>query len=273
MTLVLAFACLRVIAADKTACSSALSADPDTYLCPDRGFTLMLPQTVAPKTVQFLVEHRGHSPAFSNPLRDGLGFDNGALKIGLGLRYAPLDRMDAGVRRVNNGLDRFDTYEFDARYRFLFESSHFIDAAVGGGLTLFTQDTYGTASGFIASAVGGKTVTDRLYCATGLLYHSNSTYTTKTTADPDWSLAIPFLLSFRTVAGLSLLTEWYIPAAGYSAGKPIYTVGFKFATWRHSFSLLLTNTQYTTIDGVVCGSVRLNNPVLGLMIIRRFGGT
>jgi hypothetical protein len=272
MALVLAFACLCMIAADETACSSALSADPDTYLCPDRGFTLMLPRTVAPKAVQFLVEHRGHSPAFTNPLRDGLGFDNGALKIGLGLRYAPLDRMDAGVRRVNNGLDRFDTYEFDARYRFLDESSHIIDAAVDAGITLFTQDTYGIASGFIASAVSGKSITDRLYCATGLLYHSNSTYTTKTTADPDWSLAIPLLFSFRAVAGLSLLTEWYFPTAGYSAGNPGYACGFKYATWRHSFSLLLTNTQYTTMDGVVCGSGRLNNPVLGFMIVRKFGG-
>lgn len=270
LLLVVTFTCAAIFASDDTCCTS-LSADPSTYLCPDRGFSLLLPNVIAPKSFLFLVEHRGHSPAFANPLRDGFGFDNGALKIGLGLRYSPADNLDAGVRRVNNGLDLFDTYEFDARYRVLNESNRFLDAAIDAGLSLFTQDVDGIASGFFVHMGIGKSVMDRVYCATGGLYHSNSTFFAKTTADIDWSLSVPAFFSLRTIAGLFFLTEWNFPIAGYSAGYPGYGVGVKYATWRHSFSLLLANTSYTTMDGVAAGSDRLNNPVLGFIIVRKFG--
>jgi hypothetical protein len=268
----LSCACFPAVAAGDPGCCAALSADPDSRLCPDRGFSLLLPQPLGPKTFLFLVEHRGNSPAFSSPFRDGLGLDNGALKIGLGLRYSPIDNLDAGIRRVNNGLDLFDTYEFDARYRFLDESSQGLDAAIDAGISLFTQDTHGIASGMFAACIAGRSFPGRLYIASGAQYHSNSTFSEKTTDAIDWSLAIPLLFSFRASTGLSLLTEWFVPAAGYSAGNPGYAFGFKYATWRHNFSLLLSNSQYTTTDGTVSGSNRLNDPVLGFMIVRKFGG-
>jgi hypothetical protein len=231
-----------------------------------------LPRPLSPKSFLFTVEHRGQSPAFDHPFRDGLGFDNGSLKIGLGLRYSPFKNLDAGLRRVNNGMDPFDTYEIDARYCFAEESRRYFDAAIRAGTTLFYQDTSGFASGYFASLAAGRSVGDRVYAATGILYHSNSTYFTKTVSDKDWTLCLPFSLSIRVHKGFSLLAEVFAPLTGYSAGKPAYAYGFKYATWRHSFSVLLTNTQYTTMDGVVSGSGRLNQPVLGFMITRKIGG-
>ncbi|MBN1129170.1 MAG: hypothetical protein JXA71_09295 [Chitinispirillaceae bacterium] len=254
------------------ACSPALSADPETFLCPDRGFSLLLPRTPAPKSLLFVVEHRANSPAFANPLRDALGLDNGSLKIGLGLRYAPFERLDIGVRRINNGLDLFDTYEFDGRYCPFRETAQGIDAAIDAGFSLFAQEVHGMASGVFASVVAGRHFFNRVYGAGGAQYHSNSTWLSKKTSDTDWGLCIPLGFHVRVIGGLTLLTEWFFPAAGYSAGRPGYAAGFTFATWRHRFSLLLTNTPYTTADGTVSGSGRMNDPVLGFMIVRQFGG-
>jgi hypothetical protein len=153
----------------------------------------------------------------------------------------------------------------------LHESAAFLDLAIDAGFTLFDQAPHGVASGVFAAPLLGKSFIDRVYCAGGVLYHSNSTFSIKTTKDSDESLCLPLLISVRAVAGLSVLTEWYFPMAGYSAGSPAYAFGFKYATWRHSFSLLLTNSQYTTVDGTVSGSDRMNNPVLGLEIVRKFG--
>jgi hypothetical protein len=261
-----------LFASEAPTCCSALSEDPDAILCPDRAFALFYPRPLSPRSVLFTVEHRGRSPAFDHPLRDGLGLDNGSLKIGLGLRYSPIANVDAGIRRVNNALDLFDTYEFDLRYCLLDEAGQGFDAALGTGVSLFYQDIDGIASGYFGTVLLGRSIAGRLYLSTGALYHSNSTYSAKTLDDIDWSLCVPASVSLRVVKGLSLLAESFIPAGGYSAGKPGYACGFKYATWRHGFSLLITNSQYTTIDGMVSGSDRLNNPVIGLMITRKFGG-
>jgi hypothetical protein len=255
-----------------TACCKALSADPETYLCPDRAFALMFPRPVPEHSVLFTVEHRGRSPAFKYPMRDGLGYDNGSLKIGLGLRYSPLSKFDVGVRRVNNGLDQFDTYEFDGRVILLDEQRRNIDAALGAGVSLFYQDKDGIASGYFTTILIGRSIGERVYVSAGALYHSNSTFSTKTTDDINASLCIPVSISARIISGFSIINEWFLPEYGFSGGTPAWAFGFKYATWKHSFSLLLTNTQYTTMDGVVCGSDRLNNPVLGFMIVRKFGG-
>jgi hypothetical protein len=261
-----------VSAADAPACCKALSEDPDALTCPERAFALFLPRPVSPKSLLFIVDHRAQSAAFDSPLRDGLGLDNGSLKIGLELRYSPFKNLDAGLRRVNNAADPFDTYEFDARFCILEESNSGLDAAVRGGVTLFYQDTSGTASGYFGSLSAGRSIGNRIYVTAGVLYHSNSTNFSKTVADKDWTLCAPFALSIRMAGGFFVLAEGFAPLQGYNAGKPGYAYGFKYATFRHSFSAFLTNTQYSTADGVATGSDRLDKPVLGFMITRKFGG-
>jgi hypothetical protein len=59
--------------------------------------------------------------------------DAGGLKIGLALRYGILDDLEVGVQRVSNGVDIFDTCQFDAKYRALHADRFFVDVAVRAG--------------------------------------------------------------------------------------------------------------------------------------------
>jgi hypothetical protein len=260
-------------AAAPPACCQALSVDPDDHVCPDRAFALFLPRAIEPRSFLLTIEHRTSAPAFDHPFRDFLGFDNGGLKIGLGFRYSPLNNLDVGLRRFNNVYEPWDTYEFDGRYQLLKEKRHFVDGAVMAGVTWFYQYTAQDASGFYASALLGRSVWDHAYLSSGLMFHTKSTYMTKTVAAKSASVAVPVALIVPTPIGLGLVGETFIPLSGYySAGKPSWTAGLKYATYHHTFSLLFTTTQYTSFDGAVTGSDRSNKPGAGFMITRKFGG-
>jgi len=253
-------------------CCKALSADAESHVCPDRVFALFLPQVIPLKSLLLTIEHRGSSPAFDHPFRDFLGLDNGGLKIGLGLRYSPLEHLDVGFRRANNVYELWDTYEFDGRYQFLEETAQVVDAAVITGFTWFYQYNAPDASGLYLCGIFGKSFLDQFYASTGIMVHSYSTYMYKDSTADASSIAIPLSFTFSTQVGLSLNGEMFIPAAGYSAGKAGYAAGVKYATWHHSFSLLFSNTPYTTFDGVVTGSHKWDKPILAFLITRRFGG-
>jgi hypothetical protein len=258
-------------AVDTPACCRALSEDPDAYSCSDRALALFYPLTIAPKSWLFSIEHRGASPAFDHPFRDGFGFDNGGLKIDIGFRFAPIRSLDMGIRRSGNGLDPFDTYEFDVRYRLTDERKHYADLAIDGGATVFYPTVGSVSSGCFGQLLAGRSIGGRLYCSAGASFHSKSTYLTKTALDKTWTLCVPAGLTFRFSKKFSMLGELFEPVAGYGAGSPGYAWGFKDVTWRHTFSLFLTNTQYSTIDGAVAGAKRVDKPVFGFLITRRIG--
>jgi hypothetical protein len=258
---------------ESPACCRALSADPDAHTCPDRAFALFLPRTIEPHSFLLTIEHRTSAPAFDHPFRDFLGFDNGGLKIGLGFRWSPVNNFDVGLRRFNNVFEPWDTYEFDGRYQLLKERDHLIDGAIIGGATWFYQYTGQDASGFYGAALAGRSFWDQSYLSAGIMFHTKSTYMTKTVADKSASVAVPLSLIVSTPIGLSVLAESFIPLSGYySAGKPSLTAGLKYATYHHTFSLLFSTTQYTSFDGAVTGSDHSNKPGAGFMITRKFGG-
>ena len=177
------------------------------------------------------------------------------------------------MRRFNNVFEPWDTYEFDGRYQFLNEEKHWIDCAVMGGATWFYQTTGQDASGFYGAALAGRSFWDQCYLSSGILFHTKSTYMTKTVAEKSASVAVPVSVIVPTPIGLNLLAESFIPLSGYySAGKPSWTAGLKYATYHHTFSLLFSTTQYTSFDGAVTGSDHSNKPGAGFMITRKFGG-
>ncbi len=253
-------------------CCRALSNDPDAHICQDRCLTFFLPQTIPYKSFLLTIDHRGSSPAFENPFRDFMGFDNGGLKISLGLRYSPIEKLDVGFRRSNNVYEPWDTYEFDGRYKIFDESTQLVDGAAIGGFTWFYQDNSQDASGFYMSGLLGKSFKDLFYLSSGIIIHTNSTYMTKQLTDDASTTAIPITFIFSPKAGLSLEAEMALPVLGYRASNPSYSIGAKYATWRHSFSILFTTSQYTTFDGVVTGAGQMDKPVLGFLITRSFGG-
>lgn len=245
--------------------------EPDFTYVPDRAFSLFFPSVIEARTLLLTIEHRGREGAFKHPFTDGFGLDNGGLKIGLGLRYGITSRLDAGVRRLNNVSERFDVYEFDGRCQVLKDGKDILDLSVMAGFTWFYQPDVRDASGFYGALLLGKGLGDRAYLSSGLLAHNNSTYASKYATDPDGSAAAAAALLVRPFEKLFLCAEGVFPLAGYSAGRPSYGAGFKAVTWGHTFSLLFSNTQYVTFDGLVSGAGRTGNPGLGFLITRKFG--
>jgi hypothetical protein len=100
---------------------------------------------------QIIINHRAQEPFSKNTFRDFFGLDAGGLKIGLGLRYSPIEDLDAGVYRLNGTTEVFDTYEFDARYRFLRQDAHWCNVAARAGLTWYYVRTHPMRSRFSGS--------------------------------------------------------------------------------------------------------------------------
>ena len=59
--------------------------------------------------------------------------------------------------------------------------------------------------------------------------------------------------------------------AGYAEAHPIISTALKFVTYRHTFSLVVTNSQYTSADGIVANTYRqAKDLILGFTITREF---
>ncbi|MFH0921462.1 MAG: DUF5777 family beta-barrel protein [Fibrobacterota bacterium] len=248
-----------------------LNPDPDTYVTPDRLFGFFLPNTVPQGVTLLTIDHRASAPAFDNPLEDGFGLDNGGFKIGLGLRHGFLDNLDAGFRRTNGVWENYDTYEGDIRYRLQREERRGVDLSLLCGFTWFYIPHQQDASGFYAGLSAGKSFARWLYLSTGFLAHTSSSYKIKPDTAEVFSVAVPIGLHLALNKGMSLVAESTLPIAGYSAGYPSWACGLKFQTFNHTFSFFLSTTQYFTPDGIVCGSDRGANPMLGFLITRQFG--
>ena len=57
--------------------------------------------------------------------------------------------------------------------------------------------------------------------------------------------------------------------AGYGEKYPAFSASLKFTTHRHTFSIILSNTQYISADGIVANSRwGLGDAIVGFMITR-----
>ncbi|MBI2440927.1 MAG: hypothetical protein HYV35_06095 [Lentisphaerae bacterium] len=244
------------------------SWDAERYARADRAFSVLYPRTIEKHHVLLSLDHRAFTPVDDHPGRNLLGFDTGNLKIGLGLRYGLLDNLDLAVGRYNGTTDDFDVYEFSLRCQVVNEQKNGFDGAFVLGLSAFDEpereDFYGT----YAELLAGKTFFRRLYPTVGIMHHSESTGIGKTADDDQSSLAVATTLNALLVDRLALVSEWSFPVAGYNAGYPAWVVGLKYSTWGHSFSLVLSNTQNISSDGLVAGSDRLARPIIGFTITR-----
>jgi hypothetical protein len=237
----------------------------------ERGIDVLTPKTLRAKSLLFLVEHRARNALKDNAFQDFLGLDAGGLKVGLGLRYGFTDWLEGGFYRLNGQTEIFDTYEFDLKCRLLEESVHGVALAVRGGGTWFAQSKMKDASGGFAQLLVGKYVNPHLRIGTGLLYHSESSGETKSTADDAFSVAIPVQLEIRFNRRFAWDIEGAANVAGYGAAHPIIATSLKIITWRHTFSIIFGNNRYTSSDGIVANSPRsLNEAVIGFLITREF---
>jgi hypothetical protein len=231
--------------------------DPDLPRI-DRAINIQTANTTRRHAFLLTVDHRAWKTFTEHPLGDLLGFDAGAMKIGLGLRFGVFDRLDVGLLRLNGTLADFnvDTYEFDGKYHLLRQASHHIDLAVRGGVTWYNVAGGPDRSAFFSHILVNRELNGRVRIGSGLLYHSNSYNDTKTFSDSKHSTAVPVTVEVRVARRLLLNGEVAATVNGYHSDFPAFSTSVKILTHRHTFSLIFSNTQYFGSSGIVTGSAR-----------------
>ncbi len=234
-----------------------------------RGINVENAATLERGRLLFSVDHRTRQPVDNDPVDNMAGFDGGGLKVGLGLRYGLLDRLEAGFYRLNGTLEAFDTYSLDLKYALLEERRQGIALAVRAGVCWFSEDRPQGESGELLQLLAHRTFGDRVRLGTGLLYHSESTGPFKPAGADDWSLAVPLQVGIRLTGRLAWELEAIPAVGGYRQAHPVFATGLKVLTQGHNFILTIGNSQYIGPDGIVTNSNRdFGQLVVGFTITR-----
>lgn len=237
----------------------------------ERGINVMSARTLRGKSLLFTIDHRARQSVDDKTLDDFLGLDAGGLKIGLGLRYGLRDNLEVGFLRLNGTAEIFDVYEFDFKYGLLNQSTAGLDLAFRGGVTWFAQKNAEDASGALFQLLVGRSFAGGFRLNTGLLYHSESSNDLKSTLDDDYSLALPVSAEIPLTNKLKMELESVFNVSGYGSPHPVCAFGLKYLTYRHTFMINLSNTQYISADGIVSGSGRGGDDIIfGFTITREF---
>jgi hypothetical protein len=257
------------------AAESAGKVEPHVTMC--RSLTIPSAYLAKRGTLQFTVDHRAFKPIryrdhwYQNLFEDALGLDGGALKIGLSLRYAIADYLDISVTRQNGVAEIFDTYDTGVRIRLLRAERYLLDLAVGVGMSWFYQPQRADAvawNGFLAARVP---IPFGLELGGVVAGSTDSSGPQKSNVDGNASLALGGHLAYRPLDWLELRADTLAPVAGYDSGWPAVTGGISFLTWRHAFTMLVSNTQYVTLDAVTAGAHQgLSDVVFGFVILRQW---
>lgn len=248
----------------------AIDPQPGVRSPMERLVEASLPRTTCPGCLVFALSHRPFVEAFEDPVRDFLGYDGGFLRVRIDLRVGLTPWLDVGATRTNGILrERYDAWSGDVRAarRFEFADGWKLDAGIESGFTWFEQEDApdAVAPWFRQSAglAAGPT-----WIGAGIDWHGNSSSPDKKSSDPDASLAIHSEFLFRLRANLALAIEAAQPLAGYGYRYPSWTIGPRWNTWRHAFSVWLGNARTGGPDGRVVGAKDLGSPVLGFQLVR-----
>ena len=245
--------------------------DPENYPRIERAVNVMNARTTRARALNFLVDHRAYEAFQSNAFSDGLGFDFPGLKIGLTLRYGILDNLEVGVQRLSNGPDVFDVYQFDAKYWALRAKRGLVDVAVRAGGTWYEVPHGADSGGGFGQLIVSRSLRERLWLSSGVLYHSNASNNVRTSRSQDYALAIPVALEVRLQTFLAWDAEASFNVAGHHAKYPVLATALKIITNRHTFALIFSNSQYITADGLVANTNRgIHDVILGFTITREF---
>lgn len=238
----------------------------------ERLLSVPIPRTLRSGYLQYVIEHHASIPVDDEPFHNFLGFDAGEVKIGFGLSYGVSEWMDVSLLRNNGVVERFDSYQFTARAALSDETADdLMDFAVIFGGTWFTISGESDVWGNLMAVLAGKSLFDRLYVSSGLLYHESSTARDKTSDDEDLSIAVMGGAICRLTDSMVLVAEYSIPFEGYEAENLAWATGLKFITHGHTFAIMGGNTQYVGLDGLAAGtSLEESDVVLGFSITREF---
>jgi len=238
-----------------------------------RGLTVALASISRTRAIQLIIEHRAYQQIDERTWHDLAGLDGGALRVGLGLAVVPLERLELRMTRVNGTVERYDTIEAGLRYQMLHQDTHQLDLALGVTGDWFVQPKADDAAAWGANVALGRSVPGGLTVTAGALAASDSSSEAKGPSDQDWSAAVYSHLAWVLpgVDALELDGEVTVPAGGFSAGYVQWAGGITGRTWRHRFTLLVTNTQALTVDALAPGAWRSpDDIVFGFTILRQW---
>lgn len=259
----------EVESADVAEVSSTAEWYSESFPAAERIFDQLTARTNRAGTIEMVITHRNATSISTDPAFNFLGFDAGGLKIGIGLRYGIIDGLDVGVYRTNGSS--FDTYEFDGRYQLLTQENNFVDLAVRGGATWFVQKNMQDASGYFGQLLANRVLFERWLISANVSVHSSSSNPAKRKGDTDYTTGASLSSEYRFVDYFGIAAEIASGISGYRDGNmPIITVGPKFFTNRHTFAIVLSNSQALTSDSLITNS-SLKNPkdwLLGFNVIR-----
>ena len=243
----------------------------EAYAHNERIFNVLTARPLKPYTWMSTINHRSGTGLRDRPGYNWAGFAGGGLNVGLGLRYGVLNGLDVGILLVNHAIEPFNTYEYDARYQVLHQERHAMNAAVRLGGSLFHQQDASVANAWFGQVIVDRIWADRVITSINSAFHSNSSNPRKATDDPLATLSVGLGVEARCAEALALDAEITIPVAGYHVSLPGFSMGPKLITNRHTFSLLLANTQALSLDSTVTGgsSKSLGDFVLGFVITRQ----
>jgi len=241
----------------------------------ERTVNVLQARTARKGSLLFILDHRTWKSFLDDIAGDFLGFDNGQLKIGLAARYGIFDGLDVGLQRINGTADTFktDTYDIDLKYQFLKQQKHHLDAAVRGGMTWFSIKDAEDDQGFFGQLLINRTFGRRVRAGTGLLYHSDSYNENKDLrrGDPDHSMAVPVTVDIRFTPGFSWHGEVVANVDGFEERYPVVSTSFRATTNKHTFALVISNTQYFGATGIATNTFRgYDDLILGFTITREF---
>ncbi len=267
----------------------------DAYPGQDRIINIHTAETTRKQSFLMVFDHRTYQPFTSDDwFHDLLGFDSGNLRIGLELRYGILDTLDVGLKRLNGGPVPYDVYELDLKWRVLQtfmpdRKPTDFDFALRAGGTWFPQKNFKDSAGGYAQLLASGVVFNRWKIGFGALFHSNSSSEYKRVADDDWSFAVAHMSEIRVLEWLAFDLEVAYAVAGYAERGPWDTLsrqdalksgdyeptypnvslGTKFITNRHTFTIVITNNPFITADGIVANTARnYDDIVIGFTISR-----
>ncbi len=241
---------------------------PDERAATDRTINLLGPRPIEEGSLLFVVTHRARQSVGERTGHDFFGLDAGGVKIGLGLRWSPVGNLDVGVFRVNGTAEIFDSVEWDVR-SLVFGQEHVgVTLGLRAGVSWFVQRDLEDASGAFGQVILGRTF-GRLGLTAGVLSHTDSSGDRKASTDDDWTVAAFVAGEVRLAPGLTLAAEVVPPLGGYHEAHPTTSLGVKVYTHGHTFSLVLSTTQYGSADGVITGAWRTwDEPIVGFAITR-----
>lgn len=247
--------------------------DRDAFAIRDRVINVHTAHPMRHLALEFVVDHRAFEPLKESPLENLLGLNGGGLKVGLALRFGILDLLDVGVARTNRGVDPFNAWDFDVKVRPFSQDTAYLDVAMRAGVTWFEHRRASDDAGWFLQLLATRTLFrgDRLLLSSGLLFHSESARGSRAAGDEAWSLAVPAGVEGRILTWLGVGAEVVTPVAGRRMQYPAVSGAIRFYTHRHTFLLVVSNTQHISSDGVVAGSGRgFGDAVFGFTITREF---